>query len=373
MSQGLLAEYRARLSAGELRPDPHQALAVEKLQSLHHALARYEPASGFDGWKARFGLSRRRADPPQGLYLYGGVGRGKSMVMDMFFRAATVERKRRVHFHAFMRQVHGRLNEYRKWKGRGDGDPIPPVAKRLAEEAWLLCFDELQVLDIADAMILGRLFEVLFEEGVVVVCTSNRPPHDLYKDGLQRDLFLPFIDLFEDKLDVLALDGPIDHRLEQMRTMDVYMTPLSKENDQALGEDFHRLTGGVEAGPEVIGVNGREVEIPLAADGVALATFADLCEEPLGPHDFLEIAATYHTLVLAGIPKLDPQRRDAAKRFVTLIDALYEAKVNLICSAEAVPDELYPAGDGAFEFERTVSRLIEMQSEEYISQEHIAG
>ncbi|MCP5366811.1 MAG: cell division protein ZapE, partial [Hyphomicrobiales bacterium] len=356
MSTGPIAEYRARLSAGDLRADPHQALAVEKLQSLHNALSNYEPDSGLAGWKARFGLSRRRTDPPQGLYLYGGVGRGKSMVMDMFFRSADVQRKRRVHFHAFMRQVHGRLNEYRKWKGRGDGDPIPPVAKRLADEAWLLCFDELQVLDIADAMILGRLFQVLFEEGVVVVCTSNRPPHDLYKDGLQRALFLPFIDLFEDKLDVLALDGPIDHRLEQMRTMDVYRTPLTKANDQALGEDFRRLGGGAEPAPALIPVNGREVKIPLAADGVGLATFADLCEAPLGPSDFLEIAARFHTLVLAGIPRLDPRRRDAAKRFVTLIDALYEAKVNLVCSADAPPEELYPAGDGAFEFARTASR-----------------
>ena len=369
--EGPLAEYRARITAGEILPDPAQALAVEKLQSLHHALTGYEPASGMSGWKARFGLGAKRAEPPQGLYLYGGTGRGKSMLMDLFFREAGIARKRRVHFHAFMRQVHARLAEYRKFKGR-EADPIPPVARRLAEEAWLLCFDEFQVQDITDAMILSRLFEVLFESGVVMVATSNRPPRDLYKDGLQRDLFLPFIDRLEDRLDVLQLDGGKDYRLENLTHMDVYLSPHDHETDRVLGQCFARLTNHAEAGPDTFTVNGHEVTLPLAADGVALADFADICTNapPLGPADYLEVAERYHTLVLSRIPVMGPERRDEAKRFVTLVDALYEAKTNLVCSAEAEPEGLYTEGTGSFEFQRTVSRLMEMRGSAYIGAGH---
>ncbi|MEO5335900.1 MAG: cell division protein ZapE [Magnetospirillum sp. WYHS-4] len=366
MSEGPLAEYRAKLAAGEISPDPAQALAVEKLQSLHLALKAYEPAAGLAAWKARFGLARRREAPPQGLYLYGGVGRGKSMLMDVFFREAPVARKRRVHFHAFMQQVHARLGEYRKFKGREAGDPIPPIARRLADEAWLLCFDELQVNDIADAMILGRLFQHLFEAGVVMVTTSNRPPRDLYKDGLQRELFLPFIGMIEERLDLLHLDGGRDWRVDRLTHMDVYRTPHDHEADRALGLAFQRLTNGADATADSFMVNGRKVTLPLAADGVALASFSDLCAQPLGPADYLEIARRYHTLVLAAIPRMGPEMRDQAKRFVTLIDALYEAKATLICSAAAPPEALYPAGDGSFEFHRTASRLMEMRSVEYV-------
>ncbi|MEE8393646.1 MAG: cell division protein ZapE, partial [Rhodospirillales bacterium] len=366
----------AKVSAGKLRHDPVQALAVEKLQSLHNALIGYQPASGAAGWKARFGLSRRPSRPPQGLYLFGGVGRGKSMLMDIFFRSAAVERKRRVHFHEFMHQVHIRLSEFRQSRGGdgdGGGDPIPLVARRFAGEAWLLCFDELQVHDITDAMIIGRLFEALFEAGVVMVATSNRPPSELYKDGLQRDRFEPFIGLIEDRLDLLELEGPLDYRLESLRSMRSYMMPNSPETDHMLGQFFERLTGGAPTGPDQFEVQGRWIGVPMAADGVALARFEDLCAQPLGAADYLEIARRYHTIVVAQIPRMGEDNMNEAKRFVTLIDALYERRVNLICSADVPPHELYVRGKGAFEFERTASRLIEMQSDAYMAARHLRG
>lgn len=366
---GPLAEYRRRIGTGELRHDPAQALAVEKLQSLHKALSSYEPGGGPVSWKERFGLERRRENPPQGIYFYGGVGRGKSMLMDMFFEDAPVKRKRRVHFHAFMQQVHIRLGEYRKFKGR-EADPIPPVAQQIAGEATLFCFDEFQVGDITDAMILRRFFEVLFDQGVVVVATSNRPPCDLYKDGLQRDQFLPFIDLIEEKMDVLQLAGPTDYRLEQMRALDIFITPDDAPARAKLEEAFSRLTNGARPHAASIPVQGRDVAIPKAAQGVAMVTFNDICGRPLGPADYLEIARRYHTLIIPGIPRMGPDNADMARRFVTLIDAMYEGHVKLICSSEAEPTELYTEGEGAFEFKRTASRLIEMQSESYMERKH---
>lgn len=366
---GPLTEYRRRIASGELRHDPAQALAVEKLQSLHKALSSYEMDRGPVSWKERFGLERRRDDPPQGIYFYGGVGRGKSMLMDMFFEDAPVKRKRRVHFHAFMQQVHIRLNEYRKFKGR-ESDPIPAVAEQVANEATLFCFDEFQVRDITDAMILRRLFETLFACGVVVVATSNRPPRDLYKDGLQREQFLPFIDLVEVKMDVLALEGKTDYRLEQMRALDMYITPDDETAREKLETAFVRLTHGARTHAASIPVQGRDVAIPKAAQGVALVTFNDLCGRPLGPADYLELARRFHTLIIAGIPKMTADDMDIARRFVTLIDALYEGYVKLICSAEVEPMELYTQGTGAFEFERTASRLVEMQSSSYMELKH---
>lgn len=385
MPDGPLAQYRARLAAGEIRPDPAQALAAEKLQSLHAALNGYQPQTGRGGWKERFGLARRRVDPPQGLYIYGGVGRGKSMLMDIFFRNAPVVKRRRVHFHAFMQEIHGlraRLGHGAgaaiKLKGpmrtvaaRGD-DLIAQVAARVAEGAQLLCFDEFQVLDIADAMILGRLFEALFEAGVIIVATSNRPPKDLYKNGLQRENFLPFIDLIQRKLDVLHLDSPTDYRLETMRTMDVYLTPLDSTSDARLKDYFARLTHGATVGPETLLVNDRRVVIPMASDDIAYASFEDLCAATLGPADYLAIAGRFDVLCLASIPRLGIHLRNEAKRFVTLVDALYEHKVKLICTAESPPETLYPTGDGAFEFERTVSRLFEMQSDSYMGSQHLS-
>lgn len=384
MPQGPLSQYRARLTAGELKPDPAQELAAEKLQSLYHALAKYSPSVGRVGWKERFGLARRPTEPPQGLYIYGGVGRGKSMLMDIFFRVAPVAQKRRVHFHAFMQEVHARLKVGRERGGgtapagrvtlrqRVEQDVLGEVARQFAREAWLLCFDEFQVQDIADAMILGRLFQAFFEAGVIIVATSNRPPKDLYKDGLQRDLFLPFIDLIERKLDVLQLDSGTDYRLETMRMMNVYLVPGDESTDARLEAYFRRLTHGADVGPDAIMVHGRKVEIPKASDDIAFTSFPLLCQQPLGPADYLAIAARYDVLFLARIPRMTPSQRNEAKRFVTLIDALYEHKVKLICSAETGPGDLYPKGDGSFEFERTVSRLTEMQTAAYLGTEHLA-
>ncbi|BBK34166.1 cell division protein ZapE [Stella humosa] len=361
-----LAAYRALLRRGELRPDPHQALAAEKLESLANALAGYRPSTGSGGWRQRLGLARRPDPAPQGLYIYGEVGRGKSMLMDLFFDVAPVEAKRRVHFHAFMQDVHRRLHEWRK---TNDGDPLAPLAQELARQAWLLCFDEFQVSDIADAMILGRLFERLFEAGVVVVATSNRPPRDLYKDGLQRERFLPFIALIEEKLDVLELDGGVDYRLDRIKDHRLYHVPPGPAAEAALMAAFDDLTGGAPAGPTTIEVLGRRLAVPKAARRVAWFGFEDLCGRPLGPADYLALAERFDAVILSGIPRMGRDRRDVAKRFVTLVDALYDGRVRFLCSAEGEPIDLYPAGDGAFEFRRTASRLEEMQSADYLDSE----
>ncbi|MEQ8196159.1 MAG: cell division protein ZapE [Rhodospirillales bacterium] len=375
MPSGPLEAYNALLESGDLQPDPAQVRAAVRLQALHESLANYVPKSARRGWLGR--LAQRAGAPARlkGLYLHGGPGRGKSMLMDLFFERAPVEKKKRVHYHVFMQEVHERVNNFRAAAKAGriseKADPLIALARIIAERAWLLCFDEFHVTDIADAMILGRLFEALVDSGVIVVATSNRPPDDLYEGGLQRERFVPFIELFKTRLDVLPVDGDVDHRLERLRTMQVYLTPLTPETDAELERDFERLVLGVEPSPDVLVIHGRRLAVPKQAEGVAFFDFASLCEAPLGASDYLEISACYHTIFVARIPKMQPQRRDAAKRFVTLIDALYEHKVNLICSAAVEPTRLYEEGIGAFEFERTVSRLIEMQSDGYIAAPHI--
>jgi cell division protein ZapE len=373
-----LAAYRTKLAVGELKPDPAQALAAEKLETLHLALQDYEPKSGPGFWRAHLGFARGlglggAGAPPMGLYLVGNVGRGKSMLMDLFFSTSTVPKKRRVHFHEFMLEVHKRLHEWRQKeaKNAANADPIPPLAEKLAAEAWLLCFDEFQVTNIADAVILGRLFGALFDKGVVVVATSNTFIDDLYKGGLKRELFLPAIEILKKKMDTLELESETDYRLGRTAGMKVYHMPLGADASAALDAAFAGLTNGEAPAPTEIFVLGRSLRVPLAASGAARASFAELCEKALGPADYAALATHFHTLVLDGIPRLTPAMRDVTRRFVTLIDELYEHRVNLICAAAASPDELCTEGDHAKEFRRTASRLHEMQSETYLASAHL--
>jgi len=371
-SEGPLRAYRDKVSEGELDPDPAQESLVEKLEELHSSLVDYHSVSMQLGWKEWIGFNKDQEEPYKGLYIYGDVGRGKSMLMDLFFEAVQLEHKRRVHFHAFLQDIHVRFNDFRAQNSDG-GDPIPSVIKSIANETVLLCFDELQVVNIVDAMILGRLFEGLFHHGVVIVATSNRPPKDLYKDGLQRKKFLPFIDLISRNLDIIELGAERDYRLERMLGMRVFHQPLEPEAREDLDSYFRELTKGYIPASEKIMVKGRSIEITCAAAGVGRISFDRLCGTALGPADYLEISRRYHTLILDEIPRMGESLKNEAQRFVILIDTLYENKVNLICSADAPPQELYVLGEGVFEFDRLVSRLMEMQSEEYLSLPHHIG
>jgi cell division protein ZapE len=350
-----LAAYQARIAAGDLEADENQARAAARLDALAQGLAAWKPG----GWFGRHAT-------PRGLYLWGPVGRGKSMLMDLFFESVPVDRKRRVHFHEFMLARHAFLREARA-KGAGHDQLIEQAAKQVSDEARLLCFDELQVTDIADAMIIGRLFERLFDDDVVIVATSNRAPDDLYKNGLNRQLFLPFIALIKDKLDVLSVAGPKDFRLEHLLAAPVYYAPLGPAAEEAMNRAWSRLTHGAAPQALTLDVGGRALRVEREAAGVARFSFAELCQRPLGAADYIEIAERFHTVLLENIPKLSPSMREEAARFRILIDALYEAKVKLIASADAQPTDLYPAGDQSFEFERTASRLMEMRSQAYLA------
>lgn len=368
MSKGPLSAYRKKVTKGEIAADAAQARAAERLQHLADELSAWRPGKKV-GPLAFIGIGKR-VTPPEGVYIWGGVGRGKSMLMDLFFDHVRTKHKRRVHFHAFMLETHERIFQWRQREKAGEvkgGDPIPPVAAAIAKEAALLCFDEFQVGDIADASILGRLFTQLFDLGVVVVATSNIAPDDLYAGGLNRQRFLPFIELVKERMDVVHLDSETDYRLDRMRGLPVYYSPLGAEARSALDRAFRQLTDVEHGHPTTLALKGRAVEVPEAAHGVARFSFEDLCAKPLGAADYIKIAQCFHTVLIDGVPAMTPERRNEAKRFVTLVDALYEAKTKLVLSAAVEPDALYPKGDGAFAFERTVSRLMEMQSADYLS------
>ncbi len=360
MDNGPMQRYRTLVDEGCLKPDPAQYLAAEKLELLANRMAQYEPPSKTDIFSF---FTRKGGEVPEGLYMYGGVGRGKTMLMDLFFETVPFEAKRRTHFHEFMAGVHDLIAHFRKGN---DGDPIPLAAREIANEARLLCLDELQVTDIADAMILGRLFASLFDAHTVVVATSNAHPSELYENGLNRPLFEPFIALIEDKLEVLQLESHADYRLEKLQGTQLYFSPADKRAARAMDEVWEMLTATAEGAPAVIELKKRKIKVPHAAMGVARFTFTDLCEKPLGPNDYLALAHAYHTFMIDGIPVLGPERRNEARRFITLIDTLYDTGAKLIASADAEPHELYKEGDVAKAFERTASRLIEMRSEGYL-------
>jgi len=367
--------YAALVESGAIERDPAQVAVVRRLQALTETLAsrRLAKKSSALGWL--FGKSQPAPETVKGLYIWGSVGRGKTMLMDLFFEAAPIAARRRVHFHAFMADVHERIHAYRQKLKAGavkEPDPIAPIAADLAAEASLLCFDEFTVTDIADAMILGRLFTALFSAGVVVVATSNVEPARLYENGLNRALFLPFIEMLAGKVEVVRLDARTDFRLEKLGGAPTYHVPADAAAKAALDKAFSRLSGAGRGAPLTIEIKGHELKLPQAAAGVARASFSDLCAQAYGASDYLALAQRFHTLVLDEIPIMDLDRRNEAKRFIILIDALYESHVKLVASAAAEPTGLYvaPSGREAFEFDRTASRLIEMRSEEYLALPH---
>ncbi|WP_237217233.1 cell division protein ZapE [Falsiroseomonas oryziterrae] len=379
-NEGPLPAYRALIGRGVLHADQAQGRAAEVLQDLWRRTRGYdphpeEPEQG--GFFARF-LRRKPVAPeeapagaPMGLYLVGEVGRGKSMLMDLFFDTAEVPRKQRIHFHEFMQhRVHARIHAWKQKHG-DTADPIPPLADSIAAEAALLCFDEFQVHDIADAMILGRLFQALFARGTVVVATSNTAPDDLFKGKPGRDAFLPFIALIKRRLELLVLDAARDYRRARIMDLPSWHMPADRRAEAALDAAFRELTGRDFGEPMILTLLGRKIEVPQAAEGVARCDFDALCGRPLGPADYLAIATHFHTLILDGIPRLGAENFDKAKRFITLVDALYEHRVKLVASAAAAPDAIYERGENAAMFARTASRLHEMQSRDWRALQHL--
>lgn len=359
----MLESYKEKIAGGEICPDQSQSEAAATLHVLQQRLDGYAAPGRIAGL---FGFLSRQT--PRGLYLYGPVGRGKSMLMDMFFANANVAKKQRVHFHNFMREVHAYIHQWRK---NENSDPILPLARMLRDRAHLLCIDELEVRDIADAMILARLFTLLLKRGVVLVMTSNQHPKNLYQHGLQRERFLHFVDMMLEKIDLFEISSPTDYRLKKIKSMQAtYITPDNDAGREQLMEDFASLNGMEKPAPYTLEIQGREVAIPAATTQAALASFDDLCAKPLGTGDYIAIASQWPALCLSGIPCLSPEQRNEARRFITLIDSLYEHRTKLICTAEAPPEKLYPTGSGSDEFKRTVSRLREMQSEAYLAEPH---
>jgi cell division protein ZapE len=364
--------YRHLAETGEIAGDPAQLAIVAALDRLIEEIAtkRLAHKGSALGWL--FGKRRETKAPVKGLYIHGGVGRGKTMLMDMFFDLVPVRRKRRAHFNDFMTDVHDRIQRHRQARREGtvkEDDPIPPVARDLAAQAWVLCFDEFTVTDIADAMILSRLFSALFAEGVVLVATSNVAPENLYRDGLNRQLFLPFIATLQRNTDVMTLDSDTDYRLEKLGRMPVYTTPLGPKADRRMDQAWAAMTDGREEHAVNIDLMGRQLHVPRAAGAAARMSFADLCDAPLGARDYLALAGRFDTLFIDGIPIMDQTRRNPTKRFILLIDTLYDRHIKLVASAEASPDKLYAGRSGiteAFEFERTASRLFEMQSRDWL-------
>jgi cell division protein ZapE len=375
MSETFSTRYAALIAAGKIEADPGQAVLAARLTALAHRLDQHRLArkSSSLGWM--FGSRVKAGEPLKGLYVYGEVGRGKTLLMDLFFETSPVQRKRRVHFHEFMADVHERVHAYRQELKNGEvaaQDPIQRAAAAIAGESWLLCFDEFHVTDIADAMILARLFTRLFEYGVVMVATSNLAPGDLYKDGLNRELFLPFLALLQRHCEVVRLNARADFRLEKLTGVQSWYVPPDAKADAALDDAWRRLAGEQAGSPQQLIVKGHIVQVPRAAMGVGRFSFHDLCAQPLAAADYIRIAHEFHTIILDHIPIMDFSRRNEAKRFIILIDTLYDHAVKLLASAQAQPDQLYRGTEGyeANEFKRTASRLIEMRSQSYLGLPH---